>query len=168
MKKFFAWIDRGVEYAVAAIFAVMVVIGLMQVFHRFALNSSLSWSEEAQIFGHIYIVFLGIPIAYRRGAHMYMETFRDMYPARVGAAFDLLVELIWAAFAVSLMVLGFQVSRVAALQGSPGLEIPMSYPYYGMVLGGAYLGLVAARRIVDWFIEPGSRRSSPPAAGTPL
>ena len=147
MKKVFAWIDRAVEVGVAAIFAVMVVIGLLQVFHRFALNSSLSWSEEAQIFGHIYIVFLGIPIAYRRGAHMHVETLRDKYPARVGAAFDLLVELMWAGFAVSLMVLGYQVSRVAALQGSPGLEIPMSYPYYGMVAGGGYLLLVACRRI---------------------
>ncbi len=169
MKKLFAWIDRGVEYGVAAIFAAMAVIGLMQVFHRFALNSSLSWSEEAQIFGHIYIVFLGIPIAYRRGAHMYMETFRDKYPARLGAAFDLLVELMWAAFALALIVLGYQVSRVAALQGSPGLEIPMSYPYYGMVLGGAYLGLVAARRIADWIARPaGKSGSPPPAAGTPL
>ena len=147
MKKLFAGIDRGVEYFVAAIFAVMVAIGLMQVFHRFALNSSLSWSEEAQIFGHIAIVFLGIPIAYRRGAHMYMETFRDHYPPRVGAAFDLFVELIWAAFALSLIVLGYMVSRVAALQSSPGLEIPMSYPYYGMVLGGAYLLFISFRRI---------------------
>ena len=147
MKKLFAGIDRGVEYFVAAMFAVMVAIGLMQVFHRFALNSSLSWSEEAQIFGHIAIVFLGIPIAYRRGAHMYMELFRDSYPPRVGAAFDLFVELIWAAFALSLIVLGYMVSRVAALQSSPGLEIPMSFPYYGMVLGGAYLLFISFRRI---------------------
>ena len=147
MKRLSAGIDCGVEYLVAAIFAVMVAIGLMQVFHRFALNSSLSWSEEAQIFGHITIVFLGIPIAYRRGAHMYVETLRDKYPARVGAAFDLLVELMWGGFAVSLMVLGYQVSRVAALQGSPGLEIPMSYPYYGMVLGGTYLLFVVLQRV---------------------
>jgi TRAP-type C4-dicarboxylate transport system permease small subunit len=169
LKKFFAWVDRGAEILVAAIFAVMAVIGLMQVFHRFALNSSLSWSEEAQIFGHIYIVFLGIPIAYRRGAHMFMETFREKYPPRIGTVFDLLVELIWAAFAVALVVLGYQVSRVAALQGSPGLEIPMSYPYYGMVLGGAYLGFVAARRIADWFARPAGKPAvPPPAAGTPL
>ena len=55
--------------------------------------------------------------------------------------------VVWAAFDVSLMVLGFQVSRVAALQESPGLEIPMSYPYYGMVLGGVYLFFVSFRRI---------------------
>ena len=31
-------IDRVVEYLVAAIFLLMVLIGLMQVFHRIALN----------------------------------------------------------------------------------------------------------------------------------
>ncbi len=140
-------IDRGAEALVAAIFGVIVCVALLQVFHRFALNSSLSWSEELQIFGHIWIVFLGIPIAYRRGAHLYIETFCDRLPRRPRALFNLAVELTWAAFAVSLMVLGFMVARVAALQESPGLEVPMSWPYAGMVIGGAYLLLVAGRRI---------------------
>ena len=151
MKRWFEGVDRGVEMLAAAIFLLMVLIGLMQVFHRFALNSSLSWSEEAQIFGHIWIVFLGIPIAYQRGAHLYIETFCDKFPRKVRAVFDLAVELMWAAFAVSLVVLGYMVSRVAALQESPGLEIPMSYPYYSMVFGGAYLALVAARRLGGWY-----------------
>jgi TRAP-type C4-dicarboxylate transport system permease small subunit len=140
-------IDRAAEWLVAAVFAVIVLIALLQVFQRFALNSSLSWSEEAQIFGHIWIVFLGIPIAYRRGAHLYIETFCDMLPRAPRVAFNLLVELTWAAFAVSLMWLGYMVARIAHLQSSPGLELPMSYPYAGMVVGGAYLMLVALRRI---------------------
>ena len=140
-------LDRGAELLVAAIFGAIVSVALLQVFHRFALNSSLSWSEELQIFGHIWIVFLGIPIAYRRGAHLYIETFCDMLPRRPRAVFNLLVELTWLAFAVSLMVLGFMVARIAHLQSSPGLEVPMSYPYSGMVLGGAYLLVVALRRI---------------------
>ena len=147
MSRALAAIDRGAELLVAAVFAVIVCIALLQVFHRFALNSSLSWSEEAQIFGHIWIVFLGIPIAYRRGAHLFIETFCDKLPPRSRAVFDLAVELLWAAFAVSLMVLGWMVARIAHLQESPGLEVPMSYPYAGMVVGGAYLLLVAARRI---------------------
>ena len=147
-------IDRGAELLVAAVFAVIVCIALLQVFHRFALNSSLSWSEEAQIFGHIWIVFLGIPIAYRRGAHLYIETFCDMLPARPRAAFNLAVEITWAAFAVSLMVLGSMVARVASMQESPGLEVPMSVPYSGMVIGGAYLLLVAVRRIAGGAWRP--------------
>jgi TRAP-type transport system small permease protein len=144
-------IDRAVELLVAVIFAAMCIIGLLQVFNRFVLNASLSWSEEAQIFGHIWIVFLAIPIAYRRGVHLYVETFRNMLGARSGAAFDLMVELLWAGFAVSLVYLSYRVSVVAEMQESPGLEIPMSYPYYGMVVGGAYLLLIAARRLGTWF-----------------
>ncbi|HEY6133801.1 MAG TPA: TRAP transporter small permease [Rubrivivax sp.] len=147
MQRFLDGLDRSAELLVAAIFALIVCVALLQVFNRFALNSSLSWSEELQIFGHIWIVFLGIPIAYRRGAHLYIETFCDMLPARPRAAFNLIVELIWAAFAVSLMVLGWMVARVAHMQESPGLELPMSFPYSGMVVGGVYLLLVAVRRI---------------------
>ena len=155
-------IDRLVEALVVAIFGAIVVVALLQVFHRYALNSSLSWSEELQIFGHIWIVFLGIPIAYRRGAHLYIETFCDLLPRGPRAAFNLAVELTWAAFAVSLMVLGFMVARVAHQQESPGLEVPMSYPYSGMVIGGAYLLLCAARRIAGGAWRPG--RSAAPRA----
>jgi TRAP-type C4-dicarboxylate transport system permease small subunit len=140
-------IDRGAEGLAAAIFGLIVCIALFQVFSRYALNYSLSWSEEAQIFGHIWIVFLGIPIAYRRGAHLYIETFCDKLPPGPRSIFNLVLELMWFAFALSLMILGWKVARIAHLQDSPGLEIPMSYPYSGMVIGGAYLLLVAARRI---------------------
>ena len=152
-------IDRGAELLVAGVFAIIVSVALLQVFHRFALNSSLSWSEELQIFGHIWIVFLGIPIAYRRSAHLYIETFCDMLPRAPRAAFNLIVELIWVGFAVSLMVLGFMVARVAHLQSSPGLEVPMSYPYSGMVVGGAYLLLVALRRIAGAQWRPAGKFS---------
>jgi TRAP-type C4-dicarboxylate transport system permease small subunit len=147
VKRLFAAIDRGVEGLVAAIFAAMCAVGLLQVFNRFVLNKSLSWSEEFQIFCHIWIVFLAIPIAYRRGAHVSVESLRAMLPRRVNLAFDYLIEFLWVWFAVALTWLSWRVSEVAKLQGSPGLEIPMSYPYYGMVLGGAYLLLVVLRRL---------------------
>ena len=157
MQTTLARIDRAVELLVAAIFAAMVVVGLLQVFNRFVLNASLSWSEEVQIFGHIWLVFLTIPIAYRRGAHLHVEMIRRKFSNRANAAFDLLIELLWAAFAVALAYLGYRVSVVAALQESPGLEIPMSYPYYGLVLGGLYLLLVAVRRLGAWFVAQSTR-----------
>lgn len=159
MSRVFALIDRAVELLVALIFAVMCVIGLLQVFNRFVLNASLSWSEEAQIFAHIWIVFLAIPIGYQRGAQIHVEAIRRKFTGRFGAAFDLMIELLWAAFAIALAYLSYRVSVVAALQESPGLEIPMSYPYYGIVVGGLYLLLVALRRIYAWGVE--RRRVAP-------
>jgi TRAP-type C4-dicarboxylate transport system permease small subunit len=147
VKRLFAWIDRGVEGAVAVIFAAMCLVGLLQVFNRFVLNRSLSWSEEFQIFAHVWIVFLAIPIAYRRGAHLAVESFLEKLPAKARVLFGYFVELLWMWFAVSLAYLSWRVSEVAKLQESPGLEIPMSYPYYSMVAGGLYLLLVVLRRI---------------------
>jgi TRAP-type transport system small permease protein len=147
MKAIFAAIDRSVEFLVAAIFAGMVTIGFFQVFSRFVLNATPSWSEEIQIFGHIWLVFLAIPIAYRRGAHFTVEAVRRQYSLGMNKAFDLMVELLWAAFAITTAYYGYRVSLVAGRNVSPGLEIPMSYPYYGMILGSAYLLLVVMRRI---------------------
>lgn len=148
MKKLFAWIDRAAEYGVAAIFAAMCAVGLLQVFNRFVLNRSLSWSEEFQIYTHVWIVFLGIPIAYRHGAHLSVDSLRKLFPRKLGAVFDTFIELLWIWFAVSLAWLAWRVSEVAKLQSSPGLDLPMNYVYYSMVAGGAYLLLVVLRRVV--------------------
>ena len=149
MGRLFDAIDRAAEWLVAAFLAVILLIALIQVGNRFVINSSLSWSEEAQIFGHIWIVFLGIPIALRRNSHLYIETYCDKLPARARLVFDVCVELLWGAFGVSLAVLGWMVASVAHMQESPGLEIPMSWPYGAMVVGGAYLTLVAVRRLIE-------------------
>jgi len=147
LKRLFGWIDRGVEYGVAAIFAAMCAVGLLQVFNRFVLNQSLSWSEEFQIYCHVWIVFLAIPIAYRRGAHLSVDSFRKKFPPAIGRAFEYFIEILWIWFAVSLAWLAWRVSEVAKLQSSPGLELPMNYVYYSMVAGGAYLLLVILRKI---------------------
>jgi TRAP-type C4-dicarboxylate transport system permease small subunit len=147
MRAIFAAVDRTVEILVAAIFAAMVLVGFFQVFSRFVLNATPSWSEEIQIFGHIWLIFLAIPIAYRRGAHFTVEAIRRQYSLGVNRIFDSLVELLWAGFAVTTAYYAYLVSLVAGRNMSPGLEIPMSYPYYGMIIGSVYLLFVVLRRI---------------------
>ena len=147
MKRVWGWIDRGVELGVAAIFAAMCAVGLLQVFNRFVLNRSLSWSEEFQIFCHVWIVFLAIPVAYRRGAHLAVDAIKMKFGRRAQKGFDLFIELLWIWFAVSLAWLSWRVAQVAKLQNSPGLDMPMSWVYYGMVAGSVYLLFVVLRRL---------------------
>jgi TRAP-type C4-dicarboxylate transport system permease small subunit len=154
MKRVLAAIDRTVELIVAAIFAGMVLIGSWQVFSRFVLNATPSWSEEIQIFGHIWLVFLAIPIAYRRGAHITVEAIRNYLTGWMSKALDLLIELLWAGFAVATAYYSYRVSLVTGNSVSPGLEIPMSYPYYGMILGSVYLLLVVLRRLAGERPDP--------------
>ena len=73
-------IDRTVEFALFVIFLIFTLVGGLQIFNRFALGLPLSWSEEFQKFGHIWMVFLAIPVAYRRGAHIGMDMLYMLLP----------------------------------------------------------------------------------------
>ncbi|HEU0058871.1 MAG TPA: TRAP transporter small permease [Hyphomicrobiaceae bacterium] len=166
MKALFAAIDRAIEMLVAAIFAAMVGIGAWQVFSRFVLNATPSWSEEVQIFGHIWLVFLAIPIAYRRGAHITVEAIRRVLSPWLNRALDLMIELLWVGFALATAYYSYRVSLVTRNSVSPGLEIPMSYPYYGMILGSVYLAFVVLRRLGGELPTPAADEL-PPEVTTP-
>ena len=144
-------IDRTVEYALFLIFLVFTLVGGLQIFNRFALGLPLSWSEEFQKFGHIWMVFLAIPVAYRRGAHIGMDMLYMLLPSMAQRTIQLAVELMWLALAVSIGWYTLAIMAVAKNQDSPGLGIRMDYVYVGLVIGAAYLALVALRRLAALF-----------------
>lgn len=141
-------IDRCMEWAVIAMFMAIAVVGGMQVFCRYVLNLPLPWSEEIQIYGHIWIVFLTVPIAYNRGAHIVMSLLRDRFPPRLQKTLAVGVDVAWLWIGASIFVFAIRLVRVATFQRSPALGIPMSYVYLGMLAGAAYLVMVALRMLV--------------------
>ncbi len=140
-------LDRAVELFIFLIFLAIVLVGAAQVTNRFFFNYSLSWSEEFQRYGQIWIVFLGIPVAYRRGAHIGL----DLIPARLGRAgrlvFAVIVELLWIGLALAILVGTVQLMHFLRLQHSPGLGLRMDWVYGGILGGAAYTVLVAIRRL---------------------
>lgn len=149
MKKLLDKIDSTVEYLVAAVFALILLVGAWQVFSRYVLGFTPAWSAELQIYGHILIVFFAISIGYRKGAHLYMDSLRKRMPRHVGYAFEWLIELLWAAFGMVLVIYGYKLVEVTVNQTTPGLGISMSYPYLILVVSGGYLLLVVIRHAVE-------------------
>ena len=148
----FRGVDRAVEYALFLIFLAFTLVGGLQVFNRFVLGLPLSWSEEFQKFGHIWMVMLAIPVAYRRGAHLGMDMLLRMLPKgaqRIVGAPDRAPVARPCARHRSLHA-GHHAGR-AKNQDSPGLGIPMDYVYLGMVIGSTYLAFVALRRLATYF-----------------
>jgi TRAP-type C4-dicarboxylate transport system permease small subunit len=144
-------VDRTVEFALFLIFLAFSIVGGLQVFNRFVLGLPLSWSEEFQKFGHIWMVFLAIPVAYRRGAHIGMDMVLNMLPKPARRAIGVAVELMWLAMAAAIGFYTTRLMEVAKFQDSPGLGLRMDWVYSGMVIGSAYLALVAVRRLLAQF-----------------
>jgi TRAP-type C4-dicarboxylate transport system permease small subunit len=141
-------LDRAVEGLIALLVAVMVVAGFLQITNRFAFNISLSWSEELQRYLNIWIVFLAVPVGYRRGAHLGMNMLFDRLPVTAQRALALVQELLWLVLAVSIAWFATRIMVVAQNQTSSSLGVTMDKVYLAQVIGGAYLALIAVRRLV--------------------
>ena len=144
-------IDRSVEYALFIIFLIFTLVGGLQIFNRFVLGLPLSWSEEFQKFGHIWMVFLAIPVAYRRGAHIGMDMLYLLIPAGGQKLIQFCVEVMWLLLAAAIGWYTLAIMVVARNQESPGLGLRMDYVYAGLVIGAAYLALIAVRRLAAMF-----------------
>jgi len=144
-------VDRAVEFALFLIFLAFTLIGGLQIFNRFVLGLPLSWSEEFQKFGHIWMVMLAIPVAYRRGAHLGMDMVLRLLPAGVQTVVGLLTEVLWLILAAAIGRYTLVIMDIARTQESPGLGLPMHWVYSGMVIGSVYLLFVALRRFATYF-----------------
>jgi len=74
------------ERVCATLLAVMVATMLLQVFCRYVLNASLSWSEELTRLLFVWLTFLGFGLAVRRGALPTIFVLGDRVPQRRLAA----------------------------------------------------------------------------------
>jgi TRAP-type C4-dicarboxylate transport system permease small subunit len=147
MTKILGGIDRAMDFVLFLIFLIFSLAGGLQVFNRFVLGLPLSWSEEFQKFGHIWMVFVAIPVAYRRGAHIGMDAVLVRLPQAAQRAIGLLIDLLWLALAAAIIVYTWQLLEVARMQDSPGLGWRMDYVYGGMMIGAGYLALLALRHL---------------------
>ena len=71
---------------------------------RCGLSASLSWSEEVQRYGLIWIVFLGIVAGYRRGAHIGMGIFLEKMPPSARVPIGWVIDLLWLGLGVAMVV----------------------------------------------------------------
>jgi len=142
-------IDNAVEWGITILFSLMVVIGGLQVVSRYLLKQSLSWSEESQKYLHIWMIFLAIPLAYKRGAHLGMNIVVDKLPLGAQQAMFVAYDLMWLGLGTAMVVYTSPLMTVASRQTSPGLGLRMDLVYSCMAIGGSYLVFTALRKLAD-------------------
>lgn len=146
-------LDELIKYAIVIVFLVMVITGLAQVFNRYILNQSLSWGEELQKFSHIWLIFLTIPVAYKNRAHLGMNLFYQKISNRSKFIFDMIIHLLWLSFGAILILISTDLVHIGVLQKSPGLGIKMSWVYSGILIGNAYLVLIALKNLLSHILH---------------
>ena len=147
IKNFYKVADTFARYFVLALFTVLLTIGAIQVIARYIFGAPLDWSEELLKFAHIWLVFMAIPIAYNHGSHICVDMISGLLPQKMQNALAFVVDVLWVGFSVVFIYYSLIIMEVSQNQTSAGLQIPMSYVYFGVVLGVTYLLLCSARNL---------------------
>lgn len=144
-------VDRGVEGLIVVLFAAIVLVGGLQVLCRYVFNASLSWSEELQRYGLIWMVFLALVAGYRRGAHIGMGLLLEKLPRFVQQPMGWFIDVMWLLLGAAMVFFtaffrsaaGMTFLSSVGRQSSAGIGVRMDVVYACIVVGGAYLIIAA-------------------------
>jgi TRAP-type C4-dicarboxylate transport system permease small subunit len=133
-----ARVERGVAVALLAITVALVIL---QVFFRYVLNSSLSWSEEAARYLFIWSAVLGFSSSVQARRLFSFDMVARRLSPRGRSVCAALFVLAAAGFLWALIVSGSALVQGTASQTSPAMRLSMAVPYAALPVGGVLIAL---------------------------
>ena len=127
----------------------MTAIVGWQVFGRYVLNSTPSWSEEAALTLMIWFVSLAAAAGVRQGFHIRIVAVDDAVPAGVRKAMQLASNLVVAACGLAMLVWGGELVVLTWDHVIPSLGISRGLAYLGLPISGALMALYAVERALE-------------------
>ncbi len=147
-------INKIVLSCIGLLLGIMSAVICAQVFFRYVLNASLSWSEELARYLSIWVIFLGVAIAFRRKAMIAIESILQLVPRKIAFLLRIIALLLSLFFSMYLIVYGFNILETVSNQKSTALGIPMWLPYLSIPFGAIFMMLnITAVLIETVFVE---------------
>jgi TRAP-type C4-dicarboxylate transport system permease small subunit len=143
MKQLFLRLERWTTSASMAAACVMLALAscfaIHQIVTRFILESPAEWTEVLIRFSLIWMVFLGIPTAFRQGAMVSVDLLYRVSGGRMRRFLDSAVAL--AALLLSAVILwwGWDYAQRGSVQSMIGLEgVSMFWAYLALPVGAVF------------------------------
>lgn len=130
MKKVFYFLEENLEEMLMVIFlSAMAAIMGIQVFSRYILQLSLSWSEEITRYLFIWSAFLSVSLCTKKCISIKIDQFVKAFSKRTEAVLKLVNLTVSLVFFIYLLPYAYQylMSTIASGQVSPACGIPMQY-----------------------------------------
>ena len=157
--KVLRFLDENLEKMICVFcLALMSVIIVMQVFCRYVLNNSLSWSEELARYLFVWMIYIGISYGVKMDKHICVDAVYAFMPKGVKKWYAIVAYVLFLLFAVAVVYYGILVvgMQISSGQVSPAMGLPMQYVYaaptVGMILTSIRLiqKIVEALRATEW------------------
>lgn len=164
MKRILAVLQKIENWTIIVTFIVMTLAAFAQVLNRNIFHIGISWFEELSRYCMVYMALLATEVGLRDGSQIAIVMVVERFKGVPRILLDILAKTVVVAF--SGIVFWYSIDmlkrQIATGQISPGLRIPMLFPYAAVTI--AFL-LIAVVQAVAIFALVGSLFSGADAAG---
>lgn len=126
---------------------VMTALIAAQVFWRYVLNDSISWTEPASVMIMGWFIFLGAAVGIREGYHLSFDVLLYLLPHRGKMVMYSLSDIAVTIFGVGMIYYGWLLAANKLHTKLPSLGISGAYDYAPIVIGGVLVVLFSLERL---------------------
>ena len=119
-----------------------------QVFGRYVLNRSPSWTEPASVMLMSWFIFLGAAVGVRENNHLGFDVLLYVLPSGGKRVLRMISDLVILAFGIGMVWYGGQLVALTWSSVLPSLGISGAFDYFPVVAGGVLACIFALERIV--------------------
>lgn len=126
----------------------MTAIVAWQVFCRYILNDSPSWTEPGAVILMSWFIFLGAAVGVRENNHMGFDVLLYVLPPAGKKWLRMISDIVILAFGIGMIWYGGSLISLTAATTMPALGISGAWDYIPIVGGGVLITLFALERVV--------------------
>ncbi len=119
-----------------------------QVYCRYVLNDSPSWTEPGAVMLMSWFIFLGAAVGVREQSHLGFDVLLYILPPGSKAVLRSISDVVVFAFGAGMIWYGSQLAALTWTATLPALGLPGSFDYLPVVAGGILICLFSAERLV--------------------
>lgn len=151
LKKIDSFIIKLLEFIITFCLSITVILTLGQVFYRFVLKQSLSWSQEVVMISFVYSILFGAALAFAKSEHLTVDVWENAKES-MQKAFDIIayfiVLVIIGVFFYYGMLLVSDNLKSGQIVGF--LPIKKGYVYMALPISSLFMLYFHVKKVFKW------------------
>ncbi|MBR0713004.1 TRAP transporter small permease [Bradyrhizobium liaoningense] len=137
----------GMYVSVSGLFVIVVVV-FYQVFGRYVLNSSPTWTENLALVLILYVTLIGAAVGVRDAGHIGMDSLLVMLPDRTREGIELVIHVLVAVFGIAMAYNGWILGASVGTVKIPNLGLPEVARYVPLIASGVLIVSFSIEHII--------------------
>lgn len=127
---------------------VIVIIVFYQVFGRYVLNSSPTWTENLALVLILYVTLIGAAVGVRDAGHIGMDSLLVMLPDHMREKVELVIHVLVAVFGMAMAYNGWILGASVGTVKIPNLGLPEVIRYVPLIASGVLIVSFSIEHII--------------------